>query len=157
LKKEMASFRALWNWATHAWLIHGPFHSKGLVYPKHDEKPPFMTWAEIERKIAAGGLSEAEQAALWDCLFLTLPEIEQLLEHVRQHSAPGWVYPLFAFAAHTGARRSEVIRVRVHDLDLAGGTVLIREKKKAKGKRTTRRVPLSPKLKEILRGWLPQH
>jgi hypothetical protein len=32
-------------------------------------------WQEIERKIARGGLTEAEQEDLWDCLFLTLPQI----------------------------------------------------------------------------------
>ena len=35
--------------------------------------------------------------------------------------------------------------------------VLIREKKRAKGKRTIRRVPLSPKLKTILQEWLADH
>ena len=51
----------------------GPFPNRGLVYPKTDEKPPFQTWEEIERQIARGGLSAAEQKDLWDCLFLTLP------------------------------------------------------------------------------------
>ena len=36
-----------------AGLIQGHFPSRGLVYPKHDEKPPFQTRAEIERKIGA--------------------------------------------------------------------------------------------------------
>jgi hypothetical protein len=51
LKKETASFRAAWNWAALTGLVSGPFPSKGLVYPKADEKPPFMTRAEIERKL----------------------------------------------------------------------------------------------------------
>lgn len=157
LKKEMASLRAMWNWARHAGLIEGDFPGRGLVYPKHDEKPPFQTRAEVERKVAAGGLTAAEQAELWDALFLTLPEIDGLLEHVRQQAAHAWVYPMFAFAAHTGARRSEMLRVRVHDVDLAAGTALLHEKKRQKGKRTTRRVPLSPKLKEILKDWLAAH
>src|SRR4051794_37850924 len=43
LKKEMASLRAAWNWAAHTGLVQGAFPSRGLVYPKADEKPPFMT------------------------------------------------------------------------------------------------------------------
>ncbi|MHB1426498.1 MAG: tyrosine-type recombinase/integrase [Gemmataceae bacterium] len=157
LKKELASVRAMWNWAVHAGLIRGHFPSRGLVYPKCDEKPPFQTRAEIERKISAGGLSEAEQRELWDALFLTLPEIDELLEYVRHHAAHGWIYPMIAFAAHTGARRSEILRVLVQDVDMVGDAVLIREKKRARGKRTIRRVPLSPKLKRILQAWMAEH
>jgi integrase len=155
LKKEMASLRAMWNWSIHAGLIRSHFPSRGLVYPKHDEKPPFQTRAEIERKIA--GLSEAEQQELWDALFLTLPEIDEMLEYVRQAAFHGWIYPMIAFAAHTGARRSEILRVRVHDVDFPGNAVLIREKKRARGKRTIRRVPLSPRLKGILQQWMKEH
>ncbi len=155
LKKEMASLRAMWNWAVNAKLIQGHFPSRGLVYPKHDEKPSFQTRVEIERKIV--GLTKAEQSDLWDSLFLTLPEIDDLLAHVQKHGVHAWLYPMFAFAAQTGARRSELLRVRVHDVDLEAGTVLLHEKKRQKGKRTTRRVPLSPKLIEILREWLSEH
>lgn len=155
LKKEMASFRAMWNWAVHAGLVRGHFPSRGLVYPKHDEKLPFQTRSEIERKIT--GLTDAEQKELWDSLFLTTPEIDEMMEYVRQHAAHGWIYPMIAFAAHTGARRSEILRIRVHDVDFAGDAVLIREKKRARGRRTIRRVPLSLKLKQILQEWLEHH
>ena len=50
------------------------------------EKPPFQTWQEIERKINRGGLTGAEQADLWDCLFLTLPEIAELLAFVKTNA-----------------------------------------------------------------------
>jgi integrase len=155
LRKEMASFRAMWNWGVHATLVAESFPGRGLVYPKADEKPPFQTKEEIERKLR--GLSARERAELWDCLFLTLPEIDELLAYVREHGAHPWIHPLFAFAAHTGARRSETIRVRVHDVDFDGGTVLLHEKKRTKGKRTTRRVPLSPALTTILQAWLSEH
>jgi hypothetical protein len=54
IKKEMAAFRAAWNWASRMGMVKGPFPNHGLVYPKADEKPPFMTRAEIERRIAPG-------------------------------------------------------------------------------------------------------
>jgi site-specific recombinase XerD len=72
LKKEMASLRAAWNWAAHTGLVRGAFPSKGLVYPKADEKPPFMTRKEIERKLH-NRMTAKERAELWDCLYLTRP------------------------------------------------------------------------------------
>ena len=62
--------------------------------------------------------------------------------------------PMGAFAAFTGARRIDMLRALVSDVDLAGGVVTIREKKRVKGKRSTRTAPLTPKLAEILRAWL---
>jgi hypothetical protein len=89
LKKELASLRAAWNWAAHTGLIKGAFPSKGLVYPKADEKPPFMTRKEIERKLHSG-MTVKERAELWDCLYLTRPELDELLEFVRGRAAHPW-------------------------------------------------------------------
>jgi integrase len=157
LRKEVASLRAAWNWAAQAGLLAGPFPGRGLKYPKTADKPPFQTRAEIERQVARGGLSDAEQRELWDCLFLTLAEVAALLAYVKEHAAHPWLYPMACLAAHTGARRSELLRARVQDLDLEGGTVLLHEKKRARGRRTTRRVPLSPLLAAVLKGWLACH
>lgn len=157
IKKEIVTLRTSWNWGVRMGIVTGRFPNAGLRYPKCDEKPPFMTWQEIERRIKAGGLTDKDRAVLWDALFLTLPEIEELLAHVQGSARHTWVYPLFVFAAHTGARRSEMIRAQVADVDFEGGTVLIREKKRARGQRTTRRVPLSSRLAEVLREWLDTH
>jgi integrase len=80
-----------------------------------------------------------------------------LLEHVRIHARHDWIYPLACIAAHTGARRSELIRMLVPDVDFAGGSVTIREKKRLKGKRSTRRAPLTPLLADALKAWLAVH
>src|SRR5262245_22062252 len=157
LRKEMASLRACWNWGVQSGKLQGAFPNRGLKYPKASEKPPFQTWEEIERQIARGGLTPAEQDDLWDCLFLTLPQIAELLTYVKEHSRVPFLYPMFAFAAHTGARRSEILRVRIEDVDFTGQTVLLREKKRSKQKRTFRRVPLSPLLMAVLREWLSIH
>jgi integrase len=154
----VTSVRACWNWGLGAGLVGRPFPAnKALKYPKGDEKPPFQTWAEIERQLARGGLSPQEERELWDCLFLTLPEVEELLAFVKHHAAHPWVYPMFCLAAHTGARRSELLRARVQDLDFEGEAVLLRETKRARGRRTTRRVPLSPFLAAALQAWLAEH
>ena len=42
-----------------------------------------------------------------------------------------------ATAAYTGARRSELIRMEVEDVDFAGGAITVREKKRSAG--STRR------------------
>ena len=157
LRKELASFRALWNWSVKSGLLTGPFPNQGLVFPKTEEKPPFQTWEEIERQVSRGGMAPADEKALWDSLFLTVPQIHEILEHVRGQKLQPFVYPMFCFAAHTGARRSEMLRCRVTDVDFEGKKILIREKKRGRGCRTTRHVPLSPFLAEVLRQWFASH
>jgi integrase len=153
----MASFRACWNWGVHAGLAKVTFPNRGLKYPKADEKPPFQTWQEIERQIGQGGLSKLDQQGLWDCLFLTLAEIDELLVYVKEHAHHGFIYPMFCFTAYTGARRSEVMRARIADVDLQSQTATIHEKKRAKGRRTSRRVPLSEFLIGTLKDWIAIH
>ena len=134
-------------------LTSGTFPNRGLRYPKADEKPPFMTWTEIKRAIAHGGAA----SELWDCLYLLPDELAELLEYVKQNADHGWIYPMFYMAAYTGARRSEMLRAKITDVDLPGRTILIHEKKRSKTQRTTRRVPLSPQLAGVLKDWLANH
>jgi len=157
IRKEIVTLRTAWNWGVLGGFVQGRFPAKGLRYPRFEEKPPFQTWEEIERRIKAGGLAEGEQAKLWDSLYLTLSEIEEILKHVRANAIQPWVYPLFCFAAYTGARRAEMLRILAADVDFDGKTVLIHEKKRAKGKTTTRRIPLTSFLIDVLKEWLKQH
>jgi site-specific recombinase XerD len=157
LRKEMASFRACWNWAMQAGRLREAFPGRGLKYPKTEENPPFQTRAEIERQIARGGLTDAEIRQLRKSWFLTRLEIEQLVQHVRDCPAQPFLYPRVCLAAHTGARRSEFLRLQVDDVDFASGTVLLHEKKRARGRRTSRRVPLSALVQKVLRDWLAAH
>lgn len=153
VRKELSTLRAAWNWGELFNLTSGRFPNKGLSYPKTDEKLPFMTFDEIQRRIAAGG----DHKKLWEYLYLRSEEVIELLNHVKQVETLPWVYPMFVFAAHTGARRSEIIRVTVEDVDFTDNVVTLREKKRRVGERTTRRVPLTPLLKEALQTWLIQH
>jgi integrase len=109
------------------------------------------------RSRSSGGLTENEQRELWASLFLTLPEVAELLELVRANARHDWIYPMFCFAAHTGARRSEILRSRISDFDFQAKSVLIRERKRAKGRLTTRRVPLSGFLASVMRAWFDTH
>ncbi len=154
IKKELTSFSGVWNWATRTSQVKFPFPNKGLRYAKVDEKPPFQTWAEIQRRIDLGGLSDVETAELWEGLYLTAEEIEQALDHVEKNAIIPAIYPMVALAAHTGARRSEILRSEVSDFDLSANTVRLRELKRSRGTRTMRTVPLSARLKKVIEIWL---
>lgn len=154
LKKEMATVRACWNWAVNGGVVKGVFPGKGLRFPKEEEKEPFRTFAEIEAIIAAENPDDDRREMLWEALYLTRLEIEEFLLYVRRHGTLPWVYPMMAFAAYTGARRSEMLRSLATDVDLAGGTAILREKKRVKGRRSNRTAPITPKLAEALREWL---
>lgn len=153
IKKELSTLRASWNWALLDGMVSGQLSLKGLKYRKTEEKSSFLTIAEINRKIAEG----QKPKDLWAAAYLTVEETKELLDYVRVHAVLPWVYPMFVFAAHTGARRSEIIRVMKSDVDFNEDCVIIREKKRAVGERTTRRVPLSATLAEALKQWLAVH
>src|SRR5205823_1016038 len=76
---------------------------------------------------------------------------------VRGRATHPWLYPLFCFVGHTGCRRSEAVRILISDVDFQGRTVLIREKKRSRKQRTTRRVPLTAFLAGVLQDWLQEH
>jgi integrase len=157
IRKEIVTLRTAWNWGVRMKLVTGPYPYAGLRYPKTTQKPPFQTLAEVERQIKAGGLTDAEIADLYDSLYLQLHETADLLTYVKAKATHGFIYPMFCLAAHTGARRSEIIRMKIADVDLVGKTVTIREKKRVKGQATTRRVPMSAFLIGVLTDWLNDH
>ena len=157
IRKEIASFRAAWNWGVLAGLVTGSFPNKGLKFPKLDEKPPFQTWQEIERRIARGGLINGQVSEMWESLFLQKTEIEEMIGYIKGHARMPWLHPLVCTAAFTGARRSELVRIEIGDVDFELNTILIREKKRSREKRTTRRVTITPFLKQVLQDWLADH
>jgi integrase len=156
IRKELSTFRTIWTWAISKGYVSCPFPNQNLRFPKTTDKPPFQTRVEIERRISLGGLSEAAMRELWDCLFLTVSETEDVLNYLKENAAYDFLYPMAVLAAHTGARRSELVRSQVSDFDFAAGTVQIHEKKRVKGRRTTRMVPLSPKLAKVIQDWFAQ-
>ena len=114
-----------------------------------------MTVAEVERRVQK--VMPAVAADLWECAFLSLEEIDELLRTIKEQVLQPSVYPMFVFAAHTGARRSEMIRSTLGDLDFDNNLITIHERKKSHDKRTTRRVPMSPLLREVLQQLLTEH
>lgn len=152
IRKEVVTLGAVWNWAKQSKLIQGEFPSRGLKYPKGKEKPPYMPFRDVLSRTK--GLSEAEATELWECAFLTRDDLDELLSCVESIARHPFIYPMFVFCGHTGARRSEMARARVTDLDFRDGFITIRERKRSRETKTTRRVPMSGLLNRVMRGWV---
>lgn len=151
IKKELVTFGSVWAWGAEEGKLVGGFPRKGVRLPKEKDLPPFQTWTEIEEQ------TDDSESELWDCLYLTMSEIEKLLEDARENAAFPFIHPMMACAAYTGARRSELIRSELSDIDLRSKVLTIREKKRVRRKMTTRRVPISDPLLPILAKRIKTH
>lgn len=156
IRKEIATLRALWNWAATHELVSKEFPRKGLVFPKHDDKPPFQTWGQIARQIKRDKLDDEQAKELWQSLFLSVDEMSQLLSFIEKHSVYPGLHSMCLLAAHTGCRRSEVCRAKVADFDFEASTFVVHERKRCRQKRTTRVVPLTALAREQLTAWVGQ-
>ena len=146
IKKELDTLRSAWNWANRMGHVQEDFPGAGLIYPKGEEKLPFMTWKEIERRIAAGG----DPDELWECLYLRENEIEQFLDFVEKRKAPAWVYPMCLMAAHTGVGGLRYCGPNGRTWTSRQGSSPSVRRRRVRGKVTTRRVPISSRLKKAL-------
>jgi integrase len=152
IRKEITTFGAAWAWALRGKLVEGEYPAAGLRYPIDKEPLPYMTLAEVERRIKAGG----DPTELYEAVYLDAKQIAQVLTHVKKRPMPNWVYPMFVMVAHTGARRAELLRAEVGDIDLSNRVVTLREKKRKRGIHTTRRVPISDLLAKALKPILAE-
>ena len=120
-------------WRTH--LIQRPIEA-----PVHD-------LGGIERQIKAGGNPDE----LWEALYLDSKQIEEFLKHAKakKNFPAGHTYA--RVAAYTGPDGVRYFRVKPEDVDIEGQVVTIKEKKRQRGTRTTRRVPIAKKLAAALR------
>ena len=158
VSKELATFGLLWKFAMRREFTKAGNPARDVPKPRGNQKPAFLTYEEIEMRVGRGDLSDAEIADLWDALFLRENEIAELLAYARDNLSQlphaRYLYPALAFCAYTGARRSEMFRARIDDVN---GRVIIREKKRSQSRRITfRQVPLHAELKDVLDEWLEQ-
>ncbi|MEO1496286.1 MAG: site-specific integrase [Planctomycetota bacterium] len=155
IRKEISTLRLVWNWAKSQGYVKSPLPVDRVVYPKRDEKPPFMTLAEIRRVSERGGLDKRRVDELWESLYLTRQDVDALLRFVGGLTREPHVYPMFVLAAHTGMRRSELVRSEIDDLDFDSRTVLVREKKRSRKHAISyRRVPMSGLVERVFREHL---
>ena len=164
IRKELSTFRQVWGWAKQNGYVSsrcpllGDGHRWKIQFDKPDESEKFQTWQQIERKISRGGLSAGQIKELWEGLYLDQGQVCELLVHVDAHATHGFIHPMFAFAAYTGARRSEILRSQIDDFDSEANLVTIRERKRRKDRKgSTRLVPLHPKLKAVMEDWFANH
>ena len=82
--KELKSFRHAWAWCYARALVPvaPPWELAEVTLPRDRDPEPFRTMAEILERIDRGGLTGEGQKELWDCLYLTGPELLELLGHV---------------------------------------------------------------------------
>ncbi len=158
VKKELATFRVVWNWAIDTEILEKPCPLKGIALPKRKQKLPFMTWDEIVSSLSLGKLTPEEETEIWDALYLQTNEVEACLLHIEETSQQSFVYPMMMFAAYTGARRSELVRSRLDDLDFHSGMIRIREKKRSREYSLSYRyVPMAERLSVLLQNWVKRH
>jgi hypothetical protein len=95
VRTEIATLSYVWdNFALPRKLVPATFyiHFGLLRFGKGRTRPPFQTWEQIERRIARGSLSDNQIVDLWECLFLDLDQIADVLKFVRtKTTAPPWL------------------------------------------------------------------
>ncbi len=153
VRKAVATFRFVWNWAHRRGQVPTKFPEVELVFPKEKQPEPFRTYDQITAILARGGVGKRRERELWDGLFLDPKQVAEVLEHVRRRPNTKYLHPLLVTAAYTGARRSELFRARVEDFDFETKLVLLREKKRSRDKETFRTVDMTPKVEAVMQGY----
>jgi len=114
IKKELTTFMQIWDWARQRGQVNRPCPIKdphrprkwAVKMPKPQEAEKFMTWAEIKRRIARGGLAPQQEKELWKYLFLDENLVAELLEHVQKTASHPFIYPMFVFAVYKTFQRN---------------------------------------------------
>jgi integrase len=160
IEKELATLGVIWRWGNRRGLVAvaPPWRVKDLTMPFAREKPPFGTYDQIAQRIKRGGLTEEQQREQWECLFLTDEHVREVLDLVQARATAPFAYPMFAFAALTGARRGELLRSQIEDFDFNAKKVTIHGTKGRQRTQTVRRlVDLHPRLREAMSEWFDGH
>ena len=93
VRKELVTFSQIWYWSKRRGYVKKdcPIYDgeKGrwaLSIPKATEKPKFQTWAQIQRRVRRGGLTEQQENELWASLFLDEDQVAELLQFVQKQN-----------------------------------------------------------------------
>lgn len=153
VRKAVATLRFVWNWANRRGLAPTKFPDVELDFPKEKQPEPFRTYDQIQAILARGGVDKRRERELWDGLFLSPAEVEEVLKHVRRKTSARYLHPFLVTAAYTGARRAELFRARVEDFDFENKHVLLREKKRSRDTETFRTVDMVPRVEAVMRQY----
>jgi integrase len=157
IKSDLRVLSIVWTYAQDEDIVDSPFPGRRLRIPKPGAKPPFQTKEQIERILDTRSHTAQERKEIWQRVFLTVGEIDKFLDHVEENADYPFIYPMFVMAAHTGARRSELIRSQRDDVFFAEQVMSIREKKRVRHRQSIRTVPISTRLQEALSEWFDCH
>ncbi len=155
IKKELVTLRTVINWANELELVDFKFTLRKLRFPKSFELLPFQTRDQIETRLEKGRYSATEASELWESLFLVKAEIQEVLTLIKKNSKSPFLYPMISVAAYSGVRRSELLRMKVEDVQ--DSRLLVRERKRIRGEMSNRFVPLTQELQSTLSNWLEEH
>lgn len=157
--KELGTLRVIWNWGIRQGHLAAPvpFMDRDLDFARTEEKPPFRTFDEIKQVVEWGGLGDDEVAALWECLYLRLEEVHEVLGVVKERASAHRIYPMFALVAMTGMRRSEMAASRREDINFKSAVISVREKKRVKGVNSFRPIDIDPFLASVMTDWFAVH
>lgn len=146
INKELDTLQMVWNRAkSHGLAACGYPAGIKLELPKHQAKEPFRTWKQLEASGKPGP---------WENLFLNVVETTELLAWIEaKETRSHYFYPLCVFAAHTGARLSEIMRSEKEDFDFEGKQVKLREKKKSQAGYTYRIVDMTARLAKVMQDY----
>ena len=153
VRKAVATFRFVMNWSVRQGRTKTKFPEVDLFFAKERQAEPFRTFDQITLILSRGGFDASRIREFWDGLFLNPDEIAEVLEVVRMKTAATWLYPFLVTAAHTGARRGELLRSRVEDFDFGSKLILIRELKRSRAKETFRTVDMTPLLETVMKDY----
>lgn len=157
IKKELTTFMQVWKFARLSSYVSHDLNRSDVRLPKSRQKPRFHTMDEVQRKISRlDDPKEIEE--LLNSIYLRGEEVLELLTYIQENARHDWIYPAISIAAFTGARRSEILRAEIDDLDLKRGKLEIREKKRIHDLEFSfRTVDVHDRLKSILQEWLEYH
>ena len=132
IKKEVASFSGIWSWAVRIGHLTRTFPNRASSTRVLGEAA--VPDASRDRRAVESRGSERSGAT--GIVEQPVPDAGRSRGILRTRPAecpPDWLYPMFLFAG-TRTRRSEILRSRISDIDFQARSVLIREKKRVKGR-----------------------
>lgn len=157
IKSDLRVLSVVWTYAEDEGIVDSPFPGRRLRLPKAGAKLPFQTVDQVRSILDCSSHTPQERKEVWQRVFLTVEEIDKLLNHVETTADYPFVYPMFVMAAHTGARRSELIRSFRDDVIFDAQLMSIREKKRVRGRQSIRTVPMSTRLMSALSTFFDNH
>ena len=101
IRKELVTLRRVWQWGKKRGKLASELTAiRDVQLPKSIERSSFQTYSEIVQQIEQENLNQEQHDELWECLYLRMNEINEMIQHVRKKASGTFLYPMFVTAAH---------------------------------------------------------